>query len=151
MIEFYNLTFRELKTKTDRAFTDPHNIASSLCASMREAVLNNPSGYRENETCQILALDNDIVVGCTNPYSGRVRIDGEILPCQSGSTLFSHEDYRKENVGGELFLMIANLHPSRNCYFSGISQMAIGLYLVLKFTLFEFPRMIYMRKSRSVV
>lgn len=151
MIEFYNLTFRELKTQPDRIYRDPYNIASSLCKSMKEAVLNNPSGYKEDETCQILALDDDVVVGCTNPYSGRIYIDKEVLPTQSGSYLFSHEDYRKDNVGGELFLRIANLPPSKNCFFSGISQMAIGLYRVLKFTIFEFPRMIYLRKSRSVI
>lgn len=151
MIQFYNLTFRELKNKPDRVFSDPHSIASSLCESMKTAILNNPSGYREDEVCQILALDGDIVVGCTNPYSGRIFINKEILPVQSGSYLFSHEDYRKENVGGELFMRIATLHPSKNCYFSGISQMAIGLYRALKFTLFEFPRLIYLRRSRSVI
>ena len=151
MVEFYNLTFRELKTHPDIKYTDPHNIASSLCQSMKKAVLNNPSGYRDDEVCQILAIDNGVVVGCTNPYSGRAYINKEIIPVQSGSYLFSHEVYRKENVGGELFLKIANLHPTRNCYFSGISQMAIGLYRVLKFTLFEFPRLIYLRKSRSII
>lgn len=151
MIDFYSLTFRELRTQPDRHTLDPHNIANSLCASMKEAVLHNPSGFKDDEVCQILALDDDVVVGCTNPYSGRVRIDKELIPVQNGSYLFSHEDYRKENIGGELFLKIANLHSSKNCYFSGISQMAIGLYRVLKFTLFEFPRMIYLRKSRSVI
>ena len=62
------------------------------------------------------------VVGCTNPYSGRAYINKEIIPVQSGSYLFSHEDYRKENVGGELFLKIANLHPTRNCYFRHFSN-----------------------------
>lgn len=151
MIEFYNLTFGELKSYSNRSYADPYNIASSLCEAMKEAVLHNPSGYQDEEVCQILALDNDVVVGCTNPYSGRIYIDREVMPVQNGSYLFSHEDYRKDNVGGELFLKLANLHHTNNCYFSGISQMAIGLYRVLKFTLFEFPRMIYLRKSRSVI
>jgi hypothetical protein len=96
-------------------------------------------------------MDDGVVVGCTNPFSGRVIMDGEIKPVQQGSTLYSHENYRKDNVGGELFLRITMLHPSGCCYFSGISQMAIGLYRVLKYTVFEFPRMIYLRKCRSVV
>ena len=151
MVEYYNLTFRELKTRPDIQYTDSHNIASSLCESMKEAVLNNPSGYRDEEVCQILAIDDGIVVGCTNPYSGRVYLNKKIISVQCGSYLFSHEDYRKENVGGDLFMKIANLHPDKNCYFSGISQMAIGLYRALKFTIFEFPRFIYLRKSRSVI
>ena len=151
MIEFYNLTFAELKTKPNIEFKDPYNIASTLNSEMKKAILVNPSGYREDEVCQILALDGDVVVGCTNPYSGRVRLNGEVYPAQNGSTLFSHEDYREENVGGELFYRISTLHPSRNCFFCGISQMAIGLYRVLKFNVFEFPRLIYLRKSRSVI
>lgn len=151
MIEFYNLSFRELLTKPDRAFSDPHNIASSLCRSMKEALLHNPSGFRDDEVCQILAIDNDVVVGCTNPYSGRVKIDDKVIPVQNGSYLFSHEDYRKDNIGGDLFLRITNLHPDRNCFFSGISHMAMGMYRALKYTVFEFPRMIYLRRSKSVV
>ena len=151
MVEFYNLTFSELKSTPNIKYEDPYHIASSLCKSMKEAVLNNPSGYREDEVCQILAIDNGIVVGCTNPYSGRAYINKEIIPIQSASYLYSHEDYRKENVGGDLFLQVANLHPTRNCLYSGISQMAIGLYHVLKFMVFEFPRLIYLRKSRTVI
>lgn len=151
MISFYNLTFGELINGAKVSYKDPYNIASSLCNEMKNAVLHNPSGYSEDEVCQILALDEDIVVGCTNPFSGRVKIDGNIIEVQQGSYLYSHEDYRKDNVGGDLFVKISNLHPTKNSYFSGISHMAIGLYRAMKYTVFEYPRMIYLRKCRSVV
>lgn len=150
-ISFYNLTFKEFKQNRALGFKDPYHIMSSLGPKMCDAVLNNPSGYKDDEVCQILALDGDVVVGCTNPFSGRLLLNGEEVACQNGSTLFSHEDYRKDNVGGELFLRITNLHPTKNCFFVGISQMATGLYKALKYSLFEFPRLIYLRKSRSVI
>lgn len=150
-IKFIERTFKELKNDSVNRVKDPYNIMSSLGPKMREAVLHNPSGYSEDEVCQLLALDGDKVVGATNPFSGRLLINGEAIPCQNGSYLYSHDDYRKDNVGGELFLRITNLHPTKNCFFVGISQMAIGLYKALKYSLFEFPRLIYLCKSRSVV
>lgn len=150
-IDFFYRSFEKLKSKTDLGFKDPYHIMSSLNDKMREAVLNNPSGYEDNETCQILALDGEKVVGACNPFSGRMISKGKTMSVQNGSYLFAHEDYRKENVGGELFMRIAQLHPNKDNLFAGISQMAIGLYRAMKFTVFEFPRLIYLRKSRSVV
>ena len=150
-IRFVNRTFGELERCDDLGLKDPYKIMDSLGPKMREAVFHNPSGFKEDEVCQILALDDDVVVGATNPFSGRLLINGEVVGCQNGSYLFSHEDYRKDNIGGELFLRITNLHPAKNCFFVGISQMAIGLYKALKYSLFEFPRLIYLRKSRSVL
>lgn len=150
-ISFLSRTFGELVIDKTPEVRDPYKIMATLNPSMREAVLHNPSGFKDDETCQILAVDGDVVVGATNPFSGRLLINGEVVPCQNGSYLYSHDDYRKDNVGGELFLRITNLHPTKNCFFVGISQMAIGLYRALKYSLFEFPRLIYLRKSRCVV
>ena len=150
-IKFIERTFGELERNEKPSFKDPYQIMSSLGPKMREAVLHNPSGYRKEEVCQILAVDGDVVVGATNPFSGRLLMNGEIVPCQNGSTLFSLENYRKENVGGDLFMQISNLHPMKNNFYSGISQMALPLYRALKYTVFGFPRLIYLRKSQSVV
>lgn len=150
-IHFVNRTFGALERDETLGLKDPYKIIASLGSKMREAVLHNPAGYGEDEVCQILALDDTVVVGATNPFSGRLLVNGEVIGCQNGSYLYSHDDYRKDNVGGELFLRITNLHPTKNCFFVGISQMAIGLYKSLKYSLFEFPRLIYLRKSRSVV
>ena len=150
-IRFIERTFGELEKGVVPDVKDPYNIMASLGPKMREAVLHNPSGYREDEVCQILALDGDLVVGASNPFSGRLSINGEVVPVQNGSYLYSHEDYRKDNVGGELFFRITNLHPTKNNFYAGISQMALPLYRALKYTVFEFPRLIYLRKSRSVV
>ena len=150
-IHFYNRTFGNLKEGSDLGVEDPYHIMSSLNDKMREAILNNPSGYKDDETCQILALDGKRVVGACNAFQGRMRAKGEILSVQNGSYLYAHEDYRKNNVGGDLFMRISQLHPNKDNLFAGISQMALGLYKAMKYTVFEFPRMIYLRKSKSVV
>ena len=98
---FYYRTFKELKANKELGLKDPHHIMASLNPQMREAVLHNPSGYKDDEECQILAVDGGVVVGATNPFSGRLLINGEVVPCQNGSYLYSHDDYRKYNVGGE--------------------------------------------------
>lgn len=150
-IKFIERTFGELEKGIVPDVKDPYHIMASLGPKMREAVLHNPSGYRDDEACQILALDGNVVVGATNPFSGRLLINDEVVPCQNGSYLFSHEDYRKDNVGGELLYRILTLHPTKNSFAVGMSQMAIPLYRVLKSVIFEFPRLIYLRKSRSVL
>lgn len=150
-IIFVERTFGELECGLIPNVQDPFNILSSLTTKMRDAVLHNPSGYANDEVCQILALDGDTVIGCINPFPGRLLMDGEVVPCQNGSSLFSHENYRKENVGGDLFLRLTTLKSPQNGYFAGISQMALGMYKALKYTIFEFPRLIYLRKSRSVI
>lgn len=150
-ILFVNRTFGELEKGEHPSYKDPYKIMASFTSSMREAVLHNPSGYSEEEICQILALDGDVVVGTVNPFSGRLLMDNEVVKCQNASYLYAHEDYRKDNVGGELFFQLTTLNNPQNGYFAGISQMAIGLYRALKYTIFEYPRLIYLRKSRSVV
>ena len=150
-IIFINRTFDQLERDEVPNVKDPYKIMASLGHKMREAVLHNPSGYSKDEVCQILALDGDIVVGATNPFSGRLLIKGEAVPCQNGSYLYSHKNYRKDNVGGELLYRILTLHPTKNSFAVGMSQMAIPLYRVLKSIIFEFPRLIYLRKSRSVL
>ena len=150
-IKFIERTFGELERGIIPNVKDPYKIMSSLGPKMIEAVLHNPSGYSNNEVCQILALDGDVVVGATNAFSGRFCKDGEIAITQSGSYLYSHEDYRKENIGAELFYRLSKLHPSGNNLFAGISQMALPLYRALRYSVFEFPRLIYLRRSRSVI
>lgn len=150
-INFLERTFGELEKGIVPNVKDPYNIMASLGPKMREAVLHNPSGYLKDDVCQILALDGDVVVGATNPFSGRLYINGEVVPTLNGSYLFSHEDYRKDNIGGSLFLRETKLHPSGNTFFAGISKMAMPLYHALRFTVFEIPRLIYLRKSRCVI
>ena len=150
-IHYYNRTIRELRENIEPPFQDPHHIMSSMSKGRINAVLNNPSGCDDTDVCQILALDGDVVVGVTNPFLGRLLINGETVTVQNGSNLFSHEDYRKVNVGGDLFMKSTKLHPSGNNLRAGISQMALPLYHAMKYSVFEFPRMIYLKKSRSVV
>ena len=150
-VQYIERTFGELENGMVPNVNDPYGIMASLGPKMRDAVLHNPSGFRENEVCQILAVDNGIVIGGTNPFSGRLRLNGEVVYTQQGSYLFSHEDYRKDNVGGILFLRETHLHPTGNTLFAGISQMAMGLYNALRFTVFEIPRLFFLCKSRSVI
>ena len=150
-IDFYYRTFGELKEEKELGFIDSASIMASLNDKMRDAVLCNPSGFTNDEVCQILALDGKKIVGCVNAFQSRLKINNEIISVQTGSSLFSSEQYRKENVGGELFYRLTNLHPQKNNFYAGISQMAQPIYKVLKYSLFEFPRLIYLRKSRSVV
>ena len=124
---------------------------SLLNKASEQALLNKPTGFNPDEVCQILVIDSDKVVGGVNTFTTRVKVDEDIRVIQSGSHLFVNEKYRKSEIGADLFMDFTFLHSSQSCLTGGISQMAIKMYKALKYAVFEFPRLIYLRKSRSVI
>ena len=116
-----------------------------------KTLLNKPTGYDPEEICQILVKDSSKTVGGVRCFTTRVCIDGEVKEIQSGSNLYVDEEYRKLDVGADLFMSFTFLHPSKCCLTGGISKMALKMYKALKYAIFETPRLIYLRKSRSVV
>jgi hypothetical protein len=62
-----------------------------------------------------------------------------------------HPDYRKYAIGSYAMINLLELHPEKNIIQCGISNMALPIYQALKFTIFETPRYILLKKSRSAV
>lgn len=150
-IFYYKRTYGELKNKKSLDFEDKYNIISSLNPLMRKALLNKPIPYDENEVCQILAIANNIVVGVVNCFSSQLLLRGKKVPVQAGSYLYVHKDFRKYAIGGDLMMQYKSLHSSGNCIASGISQVAKPFYSILRYSIFEFPRFMFLRKCRSVL
>lgn len=148
-IHYYKRTLKELKDNKTFSFRDPENILGNLTSEMSEAFLNKPAGYNDKEVAQIIALDDNEVIGASMYFNNFLRLHGKIVPCQGGSYLYSREEYRKHNIGADLFFMGCNLQ--KDVCFAGISQMALPLYKAMRFTTFFFPRMIYLKHSRSVI
>ena len=124
---------------------------TTLNKKIAETLINKPSGYNPDEVCQVLVKDGEKVAGGVNCFTTRISIDGDESVVQSGSHLYVEEEYRKLDVGADLFMNFTFLHSSQICLTGGISQMALKMYKALKYAVFEFPRLIYLRKSRSVI
>lgn len=138
--------YKELKQKS--SISDNEALLGKACEL---SLINKPTGYNPEEICQILVLDDNHIVGGVNCFTTRLYENGMVKEIQSGSHLFVSEEYRKQDVGADLFMNFTFLHPSQNCLTGGISQMALKMYKALKYAVFEFPRLIYLRNSRSVV
>lgn len=117
----------------------------------RRSLLCKPSGFDENEVYAVLARNGDKLVGGQIMFTTRVKLNNDVVVAQTGTYLYSLEEYQKQNVGSFVFFDSIRLLKSQNGLFCGISQQALGLYKSSKFNVFEYPRLIFLRKSRSVV
>lgn len=147
----YNRTFGELKDNVDLGYNDKFKIMASLDEYQKEAILDKPTGFDPNEVCQILAIENNVVVGTQMCYSARVIADGVEIFCNHASTVYSHPDYRRKGVGGNLLMALTKLPPYQNTITGGNSQMSLPIFKALRYDAFEFPRFIYLKKSRCAV
>lgn len=147
-VSLYQRRYKEISDINDMGYTE---YGAALNYNTIKTLLNKPTGYNPNEVCQVLIKDDEKIVGGVNCFTTRLSVDGVVGEIQSGSHLYVDEEYRKMDVGADLFMNFTFLHPSQCCLTGGISQMALKMYKTLKYAVFEFPRLIYLRKSRCVI
>lgn len=147
----YYRTFQELRDNVDLGYSDPYGIMASLDNNQREAILNNPVCYNDEDCCQILYIDHNTVVGTQMCFPAQAIIDGEVIRCNHASTVYSHPDYRSKGIGGDLLMALTKLPPLRNTITGGNSQMSISLFKALRYNTFEFPRFIFLEDSRCAI
>lgn len=150
-VKLVHLSYSDLLDKTKYDYDGLDKTMDFFTEKAREALLNKPSGYFKDEPYAIVALIKNRAIGCTITFTTYIKAYGEIVLAQSGSYLFAIEEYRKYNAGSFIFYDAINLLKSKNCIYGGISQDALGLYKPFRFSIFEFARLIYLRKSRSVI
>lgn len=147
----YYRTFQELRENVDLGYNDQYGIMASLNNNQREAILNNPVSYKDDDCCQILYIDNDVVVGTQMCFPAQAVVDGEVIGCNHASTVYSHPNYRSRGIGGDLLMALTKLPPLRNTITGGNSQMSINIFKALRYNTFEFPRFIFLEDSRCAI
>lgn len=149
-ITYFFRRYKELTENKEIPYNDIYHILDFITPAVYEALLNKP--FEPEDVCQILAVDGQNIVGVIGCcFTNHIMANEDIIPVQSGSYLFVKEEYRKYAIGGELLMLYQKLHPSKNSIASGISKMALPLYKVLRYNLFEFPRFMFLIKSKSVL
>lgn len=147
-VSLYQRRYKEISDKNDKGCSE---YGAALNNNTIKTLLNKPTGYNPEEVCQVLIKDGEKIVGGVNCFTTRLFVDGIVSEIQSGSHLYVDEEYRKLDVGADLFMNFTFMHPSQCCLTGGISQMALKMYKALGYAVFEFPRLIYLRKSRCVI
>jgi hypothetical protein len=96
-------------------------------------------------------LDGNVVVASECFFRNKFIADNKEYGCQTGLALYVHPEYRKYAIGANILLYFRSMHPERNAIVNGFSNVAEPMYKALKFTCFETPRLVLLKKSRSVI
>lgn len=130
---------------------DDFHLAASLTDSRKSAFFANPNLIDCSQTLMNLIRMDGVIVGRSMLFETKVVIDKNIHPCQSGSTLDVPEQFRKFEIGADLFSYFSLGTNFDYVIASGISEIALPLYKVVKFHILEFPRMMYLRNTKSIL
>lgn len=138
-------TLSELEV--DPGWDDPGGIARFTREKLR-AFRTNPLRGGDDDPAQLVALVGDRVVGRVDVFRGEVTAFGEIVPFLWGSALQVPPPFRTTAAGAMLTLRMSSLGLSvGGC---GFSRAALPIYQGLRWTPFEMPRWILLRRSRAV-
>ncbi len=127
---------------------DPYSIASLFSGPTQKAFLANPFLKDKNDICLYLRKVNNDYAGIAMAFPTQIKAGDEIIDATSGSTLEVYEKYRKLEIGSDL--MTAPIYNEKNkvLLFAGLSDMALPLYKVLRYSIFEYPRAMQLRSIK---
>lgn len=150
-IETQFITYKQLREDSFKIPNDRLGIAAYVLTPSRKKALSTCPFIRDPEnTCAIqLSIVDGIVGGRTTLFTERVMLDGELFDCGSGSSLEVAEPYRHMALG--IDLMMRNVNKNQFKISSGISEMALPLYKKLRYHVLEFPRIMLIRNSKSIL
>lgn len=150
-IETQFITYKQLREDSFQIPDDRYGIAAYVLTPSRKNTLAACPFIRDSEnTCAIqLSIVDGIVGGRTTMFTEKVLLDGELYDCGSGSSLEVAEPYRHMALG--IDLMMRNVNKNQFKISSGISEMALPLYKKMRYHVFEFPRIMLLRDSESLL
>jgi hypothetical protein len=126
---------------------DPHQLARPS-PEKRRTLLGNPC-LRADDPVQIIGLLANRVVGKMEVLVGEISVLGRVERIFYGSSLWVEEAARQTGIGLMILLKIQALHHTVGV--CGISQMIYPIYQKLRWTDFQIPRLVFVRRSRAVV
>ena len=153
-IESMFITYAQLRKLSYQIPNDKFGIATYVLTPSRiKALLECPFNDKNDDDQYAidLALVDGIVCGRNTYFTTKVMIGNEIIESASGSAYEVAYSFRHLALGSELFLHFAINSKYKTSIASGISDMALPLYKKMRFHILEFPRIMLLRHSRSVL
>lgn len=130
---------------------DKYGIASYEYESRRKTFLSNPNLGNDDDTFMYLIEADGIPVGRTMLFDTRLKVGNEIVPLYSGSGLEVEKSFRRYGIGAEIFIYGRTIKKRKLNLSAGISDMALPLYKVMKYTIFEFPKLLQLRDAQPLL
>lgn len=145
------ISYNEIDKFISNIRGDKYGLASKYSKFRRNAFFANPF-LKDYSTCtlSIKRADGDIV-GRTMPFLTSIKMDGEIIECNSGSTLDVVENFRKYALGVDFMTESAPGFNSKFNLSAGISKLALPLYKKLNYSVFAFPRLLFVKNVRPIL
>ena len=145
------ITYREILDGGPAIDNDDFGLAAKYTERRRETVLAKPN-LKDYDSCACqLKLSEGKVGGRSMQFYTALKADGRVYSAISGSTLDVVEPYRKWAVGAELMMYPVFTMTGDFVIAAGISEIALPLYKKLKYSVFEFPRLMVIRNVRPLL
>lgn len=144
------ITYGELR-KGFHFENDKYGIASYEYEARRKAFLANPNIGDDDDSYMYLKLADGIPVGRSIQFDTRLKVGDKIVPLYSGSALEVVESYRQYGIGGEIFAYSRRIKKRNILISAGISDSALPLYKVMKYTFFVLTRMLQLRDAKPLL
>lgn len=129
---------------------DKYGIALYEYETRRKAFLANPCAGADDDVFMYLVEADGVPVGRTMLFDTRIKIGDEILPLYSGSSIRVEDSFQKYGLGGEIFAYGGTIKKRKLNLSAGISDMALPLYKVTKYNIFEFPKLLRINNAKPL-
>lgn len=130
---------------------DKYGIASYEYETRRRTFLANPCVGDDDDVFMYLIEADGVPVGRTMLFNTRIKIEDEILPLYSGSSIRVEDSFQKYGLGGEIFAFGGTIKGRKLFLSAGISDMALPLYKVTKYHIFEFPKLLRINNFKPLL
>ena len=130
---------------------DKYGIATYEYEPRRKAFLANPCAGSDDDVFMYLVEADGVPVGRTMLFDTRLKVGNDIMPLFSGSALQVEDSFQKYGLGGEIFAFGGTIKKRKLNLSAGISNMALPLYKVTKYNIFEFPKLLRINNSKPLL
>lgn len=140
------VTLGEMRAGPPAGLADPHGLLE-MHPAKRAALLANPLARGDGDPARLIGLSGNTVIGRVELFAGEIALDGAPQPIVWGSALTVPEEHRATGIGLMLILAMQSAGPAVGA--CGISQVVKPIYRKLRWTCFELPRHVLVRRSRA--
>ena len=146
------ITFRQLKNHDYVIESDDYNIASEVLDYNKiKTSLTCPNVASIDDPAYYFESVNGVVAGRIQLLATKVKLGDTIEACGSASALEVAKPFRKLELGPDLMSFFSFSVPYSFVIVSGLSEIALPLYKILKYKILEFPRLMFLNNSRCIL
>ena len=144
------LTYQDIRNG-DAIVDDEYGIGSLFTDSHRKAFLANPFLRDESSPLLYLSRVDGQVGGILMLFPCEMLAGDKIVEVQEGSTLEVAERFRHLAIGVDIMFYPLTCGLRDVILYAGISEMALPIYKKMGFKVLEYPRVMQLRNSRSLL